>query len=767
MAFPYRMLLILAWLPCVAAGQQNCDREIHGTVRDIGNGRPLELAHVLIPEQKKGAITDLEGKYVLNGICGDSFTVVISHIGCRPDTQVVELESAQSKRVNFWLDHQSDLLQEVVLKEKTPPATQPSEIMKLDAIAVQGKNLASTLEEMKGVHSLETGQNVSKPVIHGLHSNRITTINNGVRQEDQQWGSNHELNLSPFSADEIEVLKGASTVTAGFDAVGGAIIVKQGELPKAGDYQGEILLNGQSQGWGGQTSVNFEQGLSEKWAYSASLLGEFLGDRRAPRYVLSNTGNRKISSSASLAYRGEKLKSDIHYSFYRNEIGILRASHIGNISDLNRAIDSREPWFEAPFSYEINNPRQRVWHQLLSLQNRYRINDEQLLKWNAGLQKNRRQEFDVRRGGRSDIPSVDLNLKTATTSLEHQIWLAENWQSQTGISGMLQRNTNVPGTGSRPILPNYDRYQWCIFTLQKYRTSQGNWELGLRYDRHQSRAFYFDSQNELQTPQFDFQNTAINLGYSASLNEKWNWSLNLASISRAPHVNELLSQGLHHGTATLEYGDENLQPESSINLNNGWEYSSSRFHFSGSFYVNYFRNFIYRRPDREPLLTIRGAFPVFRYTQTDALLSGLDLQANYELNDNLHYEIIGEFIVGQNLEASRPLILMPPWQGQHSLAWGLPVWLNNSTLSITHRWAARQFRYPAQEDLAPPPPGYQLVDLSLSGNIPLQRNKLSYELGITNVLNLEYRNYLNQQRYFSANQGRNFIIKFNYKFSKS
>src|SRR5690606_23000727 len=69
----------------------------------------------------------------------------------------------------------------------------------------RGENLGESLKRIAGVSTFSTGNSIAKPVIHGMHSNRIMIMNNGIRLESQQWGAEHAPEIDPFLADEITV----------------------------------------------------------------------------------------------------------------------------------------------------------------------------------------------------------------------------------------------------------------------------------------------------------------------------------------------------------------------------------------------------------------------------------------------------------------------------------------------------------------------------------------------------------------------------------
>ena len=179
-------------------------------------------------------------------------------------------------------------------------------------------------------------------MIHGLSGNRILTLNQGIRQEDQQWGTEHAPNLDPFSSDRITVVKGAASVQYGSDAMGGVILTEPVDLPRTAGINGEVRGVGILNGRGGGGNAMLQGGLKGLrgfgWRVQGS--GKMLGDSESPEYVLSNTGMREQGASATIGYRDLRYRSTLYVSWFQRELGILRASHIGNLTDLDNAISN-------------------------------------------------------------------------------------------------------------------------------------------------------------------------------------------------------------------------------------------------------------------------------------------------------------------------------------------------------------------------------------------------------------------------------------------
>ncbi|MBK7753911.1 MAG: TonB-dependent receptor [Flavobacteriales bacterium] len=618
-------------LPCWCSAQtaSGCDLVLSGTVMDEHDHTPLAFAEVSVPALGRGTVTDEQGRFRLEGLCAGSLVVRVDHLGCEPIERRIEVR--EERAIELFLEHHTEELRELEVVRERPDEHVGQAHDALDKHAMErssGKTLAEMLATIPGVNTLNSGPTISKPVIHGLSGNRILTLNQGVRQEDQQWGTEHAPNLDPFSSDRITVVKGAASVQYGSDALGGVIITEPVELPREAEISGEVRGIGMWNGRGGggnallQGGVQGMRGLG--WRVQGS--GRYLGDSEAPDYVLSNTGVREGGASASVGYRDHRWNATAYYSWFQRELGILRASHIGNLTDLNNAIESGTPWYVADFTYDIEAPRQDVEHHLVKAEAGYAISERDRIVLTYGYQADDRQEYDIRRGGRSGTPAIDLFLTTHTADAVLKHWIGKHMHGKVGVSGVYQENINVPGTGIRPLIPNYRKQSGGVFLLEHFPISpKVEMEAGARVEATQLDVAKYTFDDLLITPKHDFTNSAFTLGTNWSVKDSLRLRFNVGTAYRPPHVSELYSEGLHHGAAAIERGDAQLTSERSlkgtIDIEALW--FGGRLRTDVTLYANSIADYIYLRPNGVEL-TIRGAFPVFQYVATDAFLYGLD-----------------------------------------------------------------------------------------------------------------------------------------------
>ncbi len=767
-------LLSLVLIASSASAQPGgCDLVLSGVVIDDHDRTPLSFAEVFLPELMRGAISDEQGRYRIEGLCPGTYVLKVAHLGCEPVVRKIDLQ--RDMVVDFRLEHHVEELREMEIIRERPDENvgfSTGELLKADLEKRSGAGLAEMIEGIPGVSILRTGPTIAKPIIHGLSGNRILTLNQGIRQEDQQWGTDHAPNLDPFSTDRITVVKGAAAVQYGADAMGGVVITEPVRLPResgiAGDVRAIGLWNGRGGGLAGmlQGAVPRVKGLG--WRVQGS--SRQLGDSEAPDYVLSNTGLREAAASASVGITRHWGSASVYYSWFGREMGVLRAAHIGNLTDLNNAIASGSPWFTAPFGYAIDPPRQAMQHHLLKTEVAYRLSERDQLVITYAYQNDDRQEYDLRRGGRSNIPSLDLFLDTHTGDAVVKHWIGPKLHGKVGLNGMFQENTNMPGTGIKPLIPDYTKRTAGLFLLEHYPLNDDlELEFGGRLEGTELSIRRFNEADEYTTPEHRFVNSAISFGANWSITDSIRIRTNISSAFRSPHVSELYSQGLHHGSAAIEEGDDRLGSERSlkatIDLQGSW--FKGKLTADLTLFADRISDFIYLSPSGYRL-TIRGAFPVFTYVATDVFMHGMDASLRYRITGPWSLRSQLSVVRARNTVADEWLFLTPSDRLRNSLVWSAPSagkW-KELELSVSSSVVFAQTRFPIGLDFIDPPPAYHLLAFSISVERPLGRNALRMGLNGDNLLNAAYRDYLDRFRYFADARGMDLSLWLRYSFGQ-
>jgi iron complex outermembrane receptor protein len=263
--------------------------------------------------------------------------------------------------------------------------------------------------------------------------------------------------------------------------------------------------------------------------------------------------------------------------------------------------------------------------------------------------------------------------------------------------------------------------------------------------------------------QFNFDNFSGALGIKKHLTDSLEVYLNTGLVWRSPSVNELFTDGIHHGSASYEKGDLKLQPEVAKNIAFGLNFQTTKFGIGLDTYLKYIQNFIYLKPRLQndtlrPVLTIRGAFPAFDYTQVDALFTGFDLTLFYKPIPALEVFSKTSIVRAKDVRNNLFMVNIPSDRIENKVQYNFKN--RYAYVSIAHQFVARQNRVEANSDFLAPPDSYQLITLQSE----LKMKRLTFGLTISNLLNQSYREYLNRFRYFSDDMGRNISFRIKYKF---
>jgi iron complex outermembrane receptor protein len=600
-----------------------------------------------------------------------------------------------------------------------------------------------------------------------LHSNRILTINNGVRQEGQQWGNEHAPEIDPFIADKLTVIKGVDELKYGSDAIGGVVLVDPKPLRNKPGYAAEINAGYFTNNQQYVASGVFEQQFKKYPAFTYRIQGTFkkAANTTTPGYRLNNTASEEKNFSLTTGFKKEKFSTELFYSQFASKLGIFTGSHIGNLTDLENAIAAPKPAdvFLGQNTYAIKRPSQEVAHHLLKSKSFLKVGQH---KFNILLsgQYNRRKEFDIVINNANKKPQMDLSIVTLAQDLNWEHPKKNNFNGTVGISAMQQDNTY----GGRYFIPNYRSYTFGGYLIEKW--SKQKWELqaGIRYDNKNINTTRLKFGGDTLNYDFHFSTFASSLNAIYKHNSNWQMNVNISLASRAPHVNELLSNGIHHGTATYEEGDIFLKPEQSVNIAAATSYhnTANTFSLDVNIYNNTINNFIYQQPvPDEPVLTIAGAFPKIKYRQTDAVLRGIDVAASVRIIKPLQWNTKFSLLRATNKKINDWLILMPAdrFSNEFTFTFNDSHLLHGSYFSAELQNIFRQTRVPGdqygKQDYKLPPKGYSLVNINASTTLHFNKLPLTFAIGVRNLLNTAYRDYLNSFRYFTDEMGRNINIR--------
>lgn len=780
---------------------QNCQISFKGKITDFHDSTPIIGASIKIENSNKYAITDFDGLFEFKNLCKGKFTFEIEHISCETKKITINLNENTFKEIT--LEHHIENLKEVIVSSThnvTSKTIQTTNINHKTIDENSGKSLGDILKNVAGVSSINTGNSIVKPIINGLHSSRIIVMTNGVRLQDQEWGIEHAPNIDINNAANITVVKGANSLEFGGDAIGGVIVLEPSKYVLKDSLFGKTILGAQSNGKGGNLHSSMTKTTKKGWFLNAKTTLKRFGDFNTPNYNLTNTGLDSRAFSFQTGLKKFEHGFTVDYSFVHNNIGILKASHIGNLDDLVSAINNKEPLIVEDFSYDINQPRQQIYHHIFKADYYKRFKDLGKLDIQYDFQKNQRFEYDVRLGENKNRAAIDLDLTTHAISSSFDFNNNLDQTYKLGVKGVYQNNFANPLTGVRRLIPDYDKIDAGVFAIGNYVLNEKTtFNVGLRYDYNyiNAKKFYIKSRwiergydqefdnliigdfttQWLVNPVFSFHNFSTSAGLAYQMNDKNAVLFNYGLSNRAPNASELFSDGLHHSASRIELGDLDLQQEISNRISSTYTFLSNNSTIAAEVFFNKIHNFIYLEPTGTEQ-TIRGAFPVWEYKATNANLFGFDFTWQQRINDAFLFNNKSSLTFGNDAKNNKSLIDIPAPSFKNSLEYRNKKWhqlgvrLESELILQQNNYPDNNFTVylPVQDtyelvDISATPPNYHLLHFHTDAIFHLsKKTDVQISASITNLLNTNYRDYLNRLRFYADDLGRNYNLqlKINY-----
>ncbi len=762
-----------------------------GKITD-STGAPLAGASIFLYDIRRGTTTDPSGNYTLGALAQGRYVAEITYSGYRTIVETVSVSGATEQ--NFTL-HASVTEQEGVTVTGVSTATsirrtpQPVVVLKRSQlVAISSTNIINTLTRIPGVNAVTTGPAISKPFIRGLGYNRVLTINDGVRQEGQQWGDEHGIEIDDYSVQRAEVLKGPASLIYGSDALAGVINL-QTQLPvPEGTIHAEVLGEYQSNNRLRGTYGNI---AGTKNGFSWGVYGSYKGaedyKNKYDGYVFNSKFYNK-NVGGMLGYSGGWGHSYVLVSNFNQHVGLVegaRDSATGRfIKDLpggNQAITSGNDFH----NLDMQVPYQHIRHFKAVSDNSFNLGRSRL-DATVSYQQNQRQEF-----GDPDAPDAYglwFNLKTINYSLRLNLPYTGNWKTSIGLNGMHQTNENK---GIEFLIPAYNLNDVGGYVFTQY--TKGKWSAsgGLRYDnRHlDSKSLTENGDQKFKAFTKSFSNVSGSAGITYQASNALTLKLNAARGFRAPALAELATNGAHEGTNRYEVGDNNLKSETSLQGDVGIELNTNHITFGISGFYNHIQNFIFyenvlNRLGSDSILIEPGtgdAFNVFKFSQRSANLYGVE--ANLDIHphplDWLHFENTFSYTHAQFAEAidgTKNVPLIPAARLLSNLRGNfLPKGktFRNLYASVESDYTARQNRPFTGFDTETATDDYELINAYLGTDVVGKNGHTIFSIHLSglNLADVAYQNHLSRLKYADVNyttgrqgvfnMGRNFGIKVN------
>ncbi len=740
---------------------QSCRNGIAGRINSYSDHLPIPFAVVYIPELKVSTVSDSLGNFQFCDLPVGNKKLVIMQLGF--DSLSMVLETGK-KRITIHLKEKHQWLDAIDVRGQhrhfESEVVEAQTIHEKELVHNRGVSLGELVRKIPGVSSVQTGPTIFKPVIQGMTGNRIAIVSQGVKLEGQQWGFDHAPELDPSLAEEVTVVKGAQAIRYGTEAIGGTILLEPGKIETSNLWQSRSTTGFFTNGRGvfQNALVQKSFGKNNQGGFRMTLNAKSSGDFSTARYILGNTAMKELSGLILGRYQFKKFKAELSLEAFQTELGIFSGSHISTPEGIRNAFKRPDSTYKYSFGYEINRPSQKIRHFLSRGKLEFRQNEKNTLQLIYSQQIDHRQEFDIIRKSAKcqTCPQLEFDLTTNQIDLSHK-YSKEGFESQTGLIGFFQSNN----TQRSNLIPDFNLSQYSIYNINYWFKKRWAYEIGLRSEIRNLHIFP-NNGSESRKQYFNFM---ANAGVRYEISDHWHSKCNLQYSRRAPNVNEMYSNGVHHGSASFELGDPALKQEEILNLTYSLHHRSKKWELLINLFETFSPNFIYISPVKDSIVyTIRGTFPFFQYQSSRVNLRGGDFFIQYNPNKRFGFFSKGSLIRSWNLSENDWLIFQPADRLETGIEFTSVESKGGFQYSIRFgpQWVARQFRVPQGRDFTEPPPAYLLWGGNVSVSSKKTRIPFDFSIEGQNLGDLAYRDYMNRFRYFAYDLGQNYRFRLSF-----
>lgn len=765
---------------------------ISGIITDGKTNVPLPGATIFLPDLKKGAIADDKGYFRIASVNNGKYLIEISYQGFASVIENIEISGETVRNYSLQptvVEQEAVTVTGVSFATRTKQNPQPVSIVKHDDLlnAAFGNIMDALAKTVPGLSVLTTGPAISKPFIRGLGYNRVVTVNDGVRQEGQQWGDEHGIEIDDYSAQRVEVLKGPASLMYGSDAIAGVINI-QSQLPAPegslrANFESEYQTNNRLRGFYGNIG-------GTKNGFSWNAYGDYKGAQdyknKYDGYVFNSKFYNK-NFGGMVGYAGSWGSSKILLTSFDQHLGIVEGDRDELTGQFIKPLPGGNDGIatDADFKRIIPEvPFQHIRHFKLTSDNTFNIGKNRL-DLVVGFQRNQRQEFG--NADNTNTPNAYFDLKTMNYAVRFHLPSAKNFKTSIGVNGMYQTNTN---RAADVIIPNYNLFDAGIFIYNQYTKDKLSLSGGLRFDnRHvEGKSMMVNGEQKFNRFAHNFSNVSGSVGLAYQAAPKTTLKMNIARGFRAPNFAELASNGAHEGTNRYEVGNTDLKSEVSVQADAGIEIASEHVSLSASVFYNNISNFIFY----EKLANSAGQdsiihdaesgndLNVYRFDQHNAHLYGAEFHVDIHPHplDWLHFENTFSYTIGRfntALAGTTNLPFIPAARLVSELRgnfFSKGKSLKNLYISVSDDYTFKQNNPFTGYNTETATGSYVIVNAAVGTDIMNKGKQIfSIHLSASNLGDAAYQNHLSRLKYTSVNNvtgrqgvyemGRNFSIKIN------
>ena len=659
-------------------------------------------------------------------------------------------------------------LEEVIVS--TPfKETVKNNVLKINRLSLKdlnitkSQNLANSLLEIPGIDIISTGPGISKPVIRGLSSNRVTVFNQYMRQENQQWGDEHGIDVAAFGVESVEVIKGPLSVLYGSDALGGVIYLNPDSYIQDGlEVEVGSFYNTNYKGL--TTNIGVKGNLNKiSYLVQGSMVDN--KDFETPDKKIESTYFENTDFKAGLGFESKSFISDLRFNISKTKVGIPHdEEEHDDHDDEDHGDEDHDDEDHEDEEHEEEESYQDLENSVISWKNRILFNNKSEIELTFGYSNNKRKEFghhdeeehddhgdedhddedhdDEDHDEHEGEAHIDMDLKTTTVDMKYLFPKTENSEFVLGTNIMSQENTNI---GEEELIPDAKKKDFGFYGVSHVHGTNLDYIIGVRADFRKIEKFNYNKR---------FSSFTTSLGLKKDFDNEGVVRLNISTGHRAPNLSELFSDGIHHGTNRYEIGSKDLMEERNFQTDLSILTYSSSSSFGMDLFYNSIKDYIYLNPAGTKI----SGMPVYNYTQSNAVLFGGEIFYDKKTSiDWLSHKTSLAMIRGEK-DDSEVLPFIPPFTIKHSfdLNFGKNSFEINGLLKGKKGNVAL---FETETD------SYFVMNLTGSHKVQLSDNEIDISWSINNLLDKEYFDHMSRLKNLGIHEmGRNISIGINYIF---
>lgn len=627
----------------------------------------------------------------------------------------------------------------------------------------QQGNIGSLLSTEAGISSSSFGPGAGRPIVRGDSGDRIRILQNGTSTQDVSSSSpDHPVSVDPSLLDLAEVIRGPASLMYGTNAIGGLVNLADGRIPAtmpSGPVSGLVETRG--------NTADLERAGIARFDIPAGPLAIHLdaASRKTDDiYIPSFARTEEIRRGG-----GSLIQHDMneHHAHGDENIPSSEDDH----SEVDHHEDhgsedgiTNEPNKRLPFSATQTNSATAGASYIL---------DGGYIGAAIGTNQ---QMFGVPNGGddisidsksdryemRGSIPTGDgliesVSFNLAGTDYEHTEFEGDDVGTvfkNNGFEGRLElkhtrigalkgvwgyqlQDSNFEAIGAEAFQPPTDATTNSGFIYEEYELSK---TLALQASSRLDLASLSTSgldNGRVAANEIDNANGSQSLGLLWRPNSSYSGLISFAHTERSASGQELFANGPHVATAAYEIGDPNLKSERANGVDISLRKNDGYFRGSLGVFYNQVDNYISLNRginlDAKHSEEHLDELPIYLFQNNDASFMGVEMKGSLHFIDNsgekLSIDIQPDYVHAQNRELDAPLPRITPFRIRSGINY-----YNENLLRIRLE-AQNVLRQERNAFMESETPGYTMLNLMISKEIPIKSSVAELFIRGTNLLN--------------------------------